>query len=165
MNEAFAVVLAVQESFGVPFQAILGRRRSERLASARSATYWILRMGYDLSYPAIGAMMQRHHTTIMEACMTASREFWTDAAFETRVLDAIARLDLPADGMRFSKRQPIPSLSCLDAGASVLSFGRVGASPGDGSDLRRPFYSAPVPTRNRAADASSKRRIGRGISR
>jgi chromosomal replication initiation ATPase DnaA len=54
----------VAQAFNVDRGAVLGHSRAANVAAARQLLYWLLRQD-GMSYPAIGALVGRHHTTIM----------------------------------------------------------------------------------------------------
>lgn len=57
----------VAESFGVTANAIMGKSRVSRVADARHVLAWVLRMSYRMTYPEIGTILDRDHTTIISA--------------------------------------------------------------------------------------------------
>ena len=54
----------VAQAFNVDPQAVLGHSRASDVADARQLLYWLLRQDGH-SYPHIGNLLGRHHTTIM----------------------------------------------------------------------------------------------------
>ncbi len=60
------VVAAVAERFEVEMADVLGRGLEPPVAAARSAAYAVLRRTTTLSFPAIGRVMGRHHSTVLE---------------------------------------------------------------------------------------------------
>ena len=67
-------VRAVVAATGVPASHILGRRRTHEISDARAVACWVLRDTTALSYPAIGRLFGRHHTTVMYAVSKVERE-------------------------------------------------------------------------------------------
>lgn len=62
-----AIVAAVSHQTGIPQAEILGQSRVRDVAKARQAAMALARrQGY--SYPQIGRVFQRDHTTIIHAC-------------------------------------------------------------------------------------------------
>ena len=55
------------ELYGVTIEQLLSNSREYRVVRARQAACWLLR-GYGLSFPRIGAIVSRDHTTVMHAC-------------------------------------------------------------------------------------------------
>lgn len=59
------VINAVCEAFGVSRMDLLSQRRHRHLADARIAVSVILRETTPLSYPRIGQLLNRDHTTVL----------------------------------------------------------------------------------------------------
>jgi chromosomal replication initiator protein len=57
---------AVARRFGVTFAELTSKDRHRRLADARHVAAWVLRQ-YGLSYPEIGRVLCRDHTTAMHS--------------------------------------------------------------------------------------------------
>lgn len=55
----------VCEVFEVPWEHIYAHRRTSNTANARMAYSYLLSKFMRMSYPAIGKLMNRHHTTII----------------------------------------------------------------------------------------------------
>jgi chromosomal replication initiation ATPase DnaA len=53
--------------YGVTPQSILSRRRTASIARARSRFWFVLYSTCGLSYPELGAMLDRDHTTVLSA--------------------------------------------------------------------------------------------------
>jgi chromosomal replication initiation ATPase DnaA len=51
-------------AFNVHPDSVLGHSRNANVAAARQLLYWLLRQD-GLSYPKIGALVGRHHTTVI----------------------------------------------------------------------------------------------------
>lgn len=67
------VVGAIATAFGVRVFDLLGRERSKQLTSARAAfMLWLYEGGF--SYPEVGRMLRRDHTTVMVAVRKARRQ-------------------------------------------------------------------------------------------
>lgn len=62
----------VSAAFNVDPQTVLGHSRNAKTASARQLLYWLLRQDGH-SYPQIGAIVSRHHTTVMHGVKAVDR--------------------------------------------------------------------------------------------
>lgn len=62
------IILSVCELYGIPIENIRGAGRQPRFTLPRMVAMWLLRQHTRLSYPAIGLLFDRHHTTVMAAC-------------------------------------------------------------------------------------------------
>jgi len=85
------VARIIAQRFGITWPELLepGRDR-QRLVLARHTAAWLLR-STGLSYPEVGKLMQRHHTTAMESCRAVER-MRADKA--TRALTDAMRADM-----------------------------------------------------------------------
>lgn len=74
---------------GVPLSDVMGRSQEPRIANARHVGYWALRLrGY--SYPTIGRLMERDHSTVMAGLAKVMREIAETPGLEARLLEIIA---------------------------------------------------------------------------
>ena len=64
------VIAAVAKFYGVTIDELTGPRRTAKLVDARWVAAKALQNRGKLSYPAIGRMMNRDHTSIMHACQS-----------------------------------------------------------------------------------------------
>lgn len=62
-----ALVAAVAAESGIPADDLLGRRRQPRVARARHLLCWCARDRLGWSYPKIGRVLGRDHTTVLHA--------------------------------------------------------------------------------------------------
>ena len=58
---------AVSDEFGESKKKILSRDRTQYLADARAVGWWLHRSLFGTSYPQMGKMYHRDHSTIMHA--------------------------------------------------------------------------------------------------
>jgi len=65
------VIDSVQEFYGVNRDQLFGKSRLMDIVKARHVLAYCLREKFKLSFPIIGAMFNRDHTTIMHACENA----------------------------------------------------------------------------------------------
>ena len=62
------IVSLVSKRYGVAQDDIYGRKRQQQICHARNVCMYIIKNQLDLSYPAIGKMFNRDHTTILSSC-------------------------------------------------------------------------------------------------
>ncbi|GEM_PF-6987605 len=60
-----AVVRAVARTFGVSVDDLLGCSRQHRCTQARNVAYWLARELTGLSFPDLGQVFGRHHTSVL----------------------------------------------------------------------------------------------------
>ena len=69
------VIAAVSAASGISREVLLGDGRGEKhVADARAVAMWRLRELTGASYPAIGRVFGRHHTTVIHAVQRVQRE-------------------------------------------------------------------------------------------
>ena len=90
------VLDAAEELFGVERRALLTRRTSTA-AAARLACYAAMRRACEASYPEIGALFDRDHSTIIDGVRAAEARAERDAEYEAAIdtLARCVRLSLP----------------------------------------------------------------------
>ena len=83
-----AVCEVVCAHYRISHQELMQPVRDQRLVLARQVAWFLLRKHYSLSFPAIGAMFGKDHTTIIHGCRVAPQKAGADelAALSTRVL-------------------------------------------------------------------------------
>jgi len=62
------IVSLVSKRYGVAQDDIYGRKRQQQICHARNVCVYIIKKELDLSYPEIGKMFNRDHTTILSSC-------------------------------------------------------------------------------------------------
>lgn len=88
-------LLRIALASGVRARDLLGRNRHKRVAAARKELYVLLRYEFALSYPEIGALMGRDHTTVLTAVRgaDAKRAGERDRELVADVRRALAEID------------------------------------------------------------------------
>lgn len=61
------VLFKVNELTGAPIDEIMGRKRCERISTARQLTMWALVTLYGYSTTDVGILMRRNHATVTYA--------------------------------------------------------------------------------------------------
>lgn len=92
MRGALLVLAAVAAEYQVSVDDLRGKDRHRTIAEARQLACWLLRQTRKLSYPEIGIVLSRDHTTAMSAVSSIERKLKTDPSLaETaeRMRDAI----------------------------------------------------------------------------
>ena len=72
---------AVSEKYGVSKEEIYGTHRTKEIATARHVTIYLLRNLTDMSFPNIGRMFNRDHSTIMKSIDVVERRLRSDSMF------------------------------------------------------------------------------------
>jgi chromosomal replication initiator protein len=71
-----SIALAAQ-SWGVSVESITAHGRSQSVADARALAMWIVRRTFGYSYPELGRIFERDHTTCMAAVRKVDRAIAT----------------------------------------------------------------------------------------
>lgn len=87
----------------LPPGSLRGRRRDAALVQARHLAYWIARRRYHYTYPEIGRIADRHHTTVLEAV------HGLDARLHAPTMGAIDTIDEAAQKLARGKPFSIAS--------------------------------------------------------
>jgi chromosomal replication initiation ATPase DnaA len=69
---AVRIIEAVAQLYGVGLAEMLEHTRVVAIAEARAIACYLVRARTGLSYPVIGELLGRHHTTVMHACRAVS---------------------------------------------------------------------------------------------
>ena len=78
------IIASVADAFMVSVDDLMGPRSFRTLAWARQAAYLIIRKERGLSYPQIGQIFNRDHSTIIYGCRAAKQRKAYDADFAAR---------------------------------------------------------------------------------
>jgi chromosomal replication initiator protein len=82
------VVRRVAEAYGIPFERMIGRDRSQEVALPRQIAMYLLREESNISLPQIGeALGGRDHTTIMYGCEKIADLLERDDRLRRRVVE------------------------------------------------------------------------------
>lgn len=72
--DSAAIIAAVAKHFGLSIEELKGKGKARRLSWPRRVAFALLRQQLRLSYPAIGALFGRDHTSVLFALRTADKE-------------------------------------------------------------------------------------------
>lgn len=64
-EQSIAIIREIALEYGVSVVCILGRDRTRRVSAARRCAYATIRSRKGISYPAIGRIFGRDHTTVI----------------------------------------------------------------------------------------------------
>ncbi len=82
------VVEAVSSHFGVPVEAIKGRKRDKKTAQARQVTMYLLREESQLGLSTIGKILGgKDHTTVSHGCDRIANQLNVDAQLRRRLIN------------------------------------------------------------------------------
>ena len=82
--------LAASRAFEVPPRAIISRRRLPTIARARQALYAALYRACETSYPQLGRLLNRDHTTVLYGVREAEADAAADPDYAERSARVVA---------------------------------------------------------------------------
>jgi len=85
MLPSFEILQAVAKAYNISVDDLRGRGRTKNMAEARQLVAYFLRKINDLSYPAIGRIMERDHTTAIHSYNKISHDVETKPKFRALV--------------------------------------------------------------------------------
>ena len=86
------IVDRVAKKYGVSCDDIYGRKRTKHIAFARATAIYIIRKITDMSFPAIGKIFDRDHSTIISANQMIVDEFEKNPLLEIEINDLIKEI-------------------------------------------------------------------------
>ena len=81
------IFAAIFKKYGVKREDIVGARRTKEVAFARHVSIYLLRAITDMSFPNIGKIFNRDHSTIMSSIDTVERKLQADNMFSLELAD------------------------------------------------------------------------------
>ncbi|HEY64038.1 MAG TPA: chromosomal replication initiator protein DnaA [Caldilineae bacterium] len=86
------LIAQVAQFFGLSAEQLTGRGRNKEVSLARQMLMYLLRNDYDFSYPQIGHLLNRDHTTVMHGVEKMRELIETDDAVHRRMMALRERL-------------------------------------------------------------------------
>jgi len=86
------VLLVCSDRLRIPMKTIIGKDRHKRVALARQATYYVARHTTGMSYPELGKLFHRDHTTILYGVRKIEKIVKRDEKVRNMVADLIREL-------------------------------------------------------------------------
>ena len=81
------IFAAVFKKYGIKREDIVGERRNKDVAWARHVSIYLLREITDMSFPNIGKIFNRNHSTIMSSIDAVERKIQADNMFSLELDD------------------------------------------------------------------------------
>lgn len=91
------IVAAVCDVAGVWPDDIFSRARDRCVAYARMCVVYLVRQFAKVSYPALGRLLNLHHTTCLSACRRVFNDIASNGPMRAIVLGALRRLESPEE--------------------------------------------------------------------
>ena len=86
------IISRVSKKYGVTEEEIYGRKRTKHIASARNISIYIIRKVTDMSFPTIGKLFDRDHSTIISANDSIEQNIQTNPLFAMEIADLIKEI-------------------------------------------------------------------------
>lgn len=86
------IISRVSKKYGVTEEEIYGRKRTKHIASARNISIYIIRKVTELSFPAIGKLFDRDHSTIISANDSIEQNLQSNPLFAMEIADLIKEI-------------------------------------------------------------------------
>jgi chromosomal replication initiator protein len=84
---------AVFNKYGVGKEDLLSKKRNKDIAFARHVCIYLIREVTEMSYPGIGRMFDRDHTTILSSCDIVSKKIAADAMVSVDIADMLKEVN------------------------------------------------------------------------
>ena len=86
------IISRVSKKYGVTEDEIFGRKRTKHIASARNISIYIIRKVTEMSFPTIGKLFDRDHSTIISANDSIEQNIQTNPLFAMEIADLIKEI-------------------------------------------------------------------------
>ena len=80
---------AVYRKYGIKKEDIIGERRTKNIAQARHIAIYLIRQITDMSFPGIGRILNRNHTTIISSIETVEKNIMASQSFSMEIDELI----------------------------------------------------------------------------
>ena len=87
------IFAAVFKKYNVRRDDLVGARRTKEVASARHITIYLIRKITDMSFPNIGKIFSRDHSTIMSSIETVEKKIQHDSVFNIEINELIKEVN------------------------------------------------------------------------
>ncbi len=81
------VITYVSQKYNIPFEDIVGMRKTDAIASARQIAVFLLRELTDMSHANVGKVFNRDHSTVISSVNKIKKRMMDDPAFEAEIDD------------------------------------------------------------------------------
>lgn len=91
------VITYVSQKCNVPFEDIVGKRKTDSIVSARQIAVFLLRELTDLSHANVGKVFNRDHSTVVSSVNKIKERMKQDPGFESQIEDMMKDLRAAAE--------------------------------------------------------------------
>lgn len=86
------VVKGVADCYDLSLEQLLGKDRSKRISEARHAAMYLTRILGDLSYPQVGKIFNRDHSSVVYACKKVETMRDKDPKFHVKLFNMATKI-------------------------------------------------------------------------
>ena len=86
------VITYVSQKTNIPFEDIVGKRKTDSVANARQIAVFLLRELTDMSHANVGKVFNRDHSTVVASVNKIKERMKSDPVFEAQIDDMMADL-------------------------------------------------------------------------
>ncbi len=83
------IFTAVYKKYGIKKEDIIGERRTKDIAQARHIAIYLIRQITDMSFPGIGKILNRNHTTVISSIETVEKKIISSQSFSLEIDELI----------------------------------------------------------------------------
>lgn len=81
------IFASVFKKYGVPKDELVGKKRDKEIANARHVTIYLIRKITEMSFPNIGKIFGKDHTTIIASHDKIEKRIFTDPIFQVDIME------------------------------------------------------------------------------
>ncbi len=86
------IFAAVEKKYGISKAELTSKSRVKEVAQARHVTMYLIKTVIEMSYPNIGKLFERDHSTVMNSIDVMEKKISSDAAFELEINNLIKEI-------------------------------------------------------------------------
>ena len=86
------IIKMVSQKYGIDEKDILSEKRASNISQSRHICIYIMRKVLELSYPTIGKVFSKDHTTMMSSYKRIEKEIKNNSAFEIEINELIKEI-------------------------------------------------------------------------
>jgi len=81
------IFTSVYKKYGIPKDELTGKKRSKEIANARHVTIYLIRKITEMSFPNIGKIFEKDHTTILASYEKIEKRLFSDPMFQVEIME------------------------------------------------------------------------------
>jgi chromosomal replication initiator protein len=81
------VFTCINKKYGIDKKTLIGKSRTKDVAFTRHVAIYLIREMTDMSYPSVGKIFDRNHSTVISSCETIEKKISSDPMFLITISD------------------------------------------------------------------------------